>query len=224
MIAGTSVGGVVVAVGGVVDRRGLDRRRVLGVPGADRLVGTPLRPGVDRRHGHRGVRGVLDLRRRQRACRPRSRPGRPGPAARRSGSAPDGVTSSTSTPVRGPVHNGAVPPRGSRPGVRVGVLLGVLRRRPGSTRPRGPSPSRTRIWTSVSVTAGSCAQVTPTREKPFVLGGGDRQHRLVGGHAGHRLGGAVLDVGGRARGPPPSPWRPRRSTSSTGSGWGPASA
>src|SRR4029453_18236089 len=56
------LGGVVVAVSRVVDRRGLDGRRVLRPPRADLLVGAPLGAAVDRRHGGGRIGRGGDLR------------------------------------------------------------------------------------------------------------------------------------------------------------------
>src|SRR5215218_2872982 len=78
------------------------------------------------------------------------------------GRAPERVTSSTCTPVLGPVHSGAVPPRTRAPAAPASCSASS-----GSTsvhEPQPPSASWTRTCTSVSVTASSCAQVTPARE------------------------------------------------------------
>ncbi len=81
------------------------------------------------------------------------------------GAAPERVTSSASTPVLGPVHSGSVPPRAS------GVVSASA---PASSTvscvqsPQAPASSCTRTCTTVSVTAASAAQVTPTSEKSSV--------------------------------------------------------
>ena len=79
------------------------------------------------------------------------------------GAAPERVTSSTSTPWLGPVHSGDVAPRssGSAPASAFGSASSV----PTSVHsPHRPSASCTRTWTTVSVTAGSWAQLRPTIE------------------------------------------------------------
>ena len=80
------------------------------------------------------------------------------------GAAPERVTSSTSTPVLGPVHSGEVPPRSSAStGAPSSCSASSV---PISVQsPQPPSSSCTRTCTRTSVTAGSAAQVTPTSEK-----------------------------------------------------------
>jgi hypothetical protein len=102
------------------------------------------------------------------------------------GAAPERVTSSASTPVLGPVHSGAVPPRTGGPPAG-------SRSCPASTSrvlqsPHSPSSPCTRTCTTVSVTAGSAAQVTPTSENGAVP---VRRTVSVGAVAGTPLTGSV---------------------------------
>src|SRR3954453_7495978 len=80
------------------------------------------------------------------------------------GWAPDRGTSSASTPVLGPVQSGDVPPRCSRCPESAPSFWSASSMLTGVQSRQAPEASCTRTWTTVSVTAGSLAQVTPTRE------------------------------------------------------------
>src|SRR4051794_9775512 len=83
------------------------------------------------------------------------------------GCPPERVTTSAPIPALGPVQTGSVPPRTLAPG-------GPGADCPGSCTtisdhsPQVPATDRARIRTSVSVTVGSYAHVTPTRENSSV--------------------------------------------------------
>ena len=98
----------------------------------------------------------------------------------------------------GPVQMGAVPPRGASPDTTPGSCSASSP--PTSVQsPHWPSASRTRTWTTVSVTAGSGAHVTSISENGRVSV--SRTLRTGGrvDDAGDRLGGALLHVGDRGR-------------------------
>jgi hypothetical protein len=70
------------------------------------------------------------------------------------GAAPDRVVSSASTPVLGPVHRGAVPPRCTAPVLAFGAWSRVSLSTVVHS-PQAPAASRTRTCTRVSRTSGS---------------------------------------------------------------------
>src|SRR5688500_4034018 len=133
------------------------------------------------------------------------------------GCAPERVTTSASIPVLGPVHTGSVPPRTRAPGVP-GVDC------PGSCTtisdhsPQVPATDWARIRTTVSVTVGSYAHVTPTRENSSVpVRLTDNAGRVPGTPA------TALPVSARTSapgaGPPTEPIGMVEAEVSTGEGW-----